>query len=147
MHVDFGGLDALVPEHLLDGAQVGSSLEQMGGKGMPQGVWTHGFPDTRPVAQVLDDVENHHASEAVAASVEEEDVLASGLCLRALSPGCCVFVPDRGLSAPAPLARWVPSVACRPCRQRRYIPLAQRFAIAASQPAPTPAVRIRTALR
>ena len=30
--VDFGGGDALVAQHLLDGAQVGSALEQVGGE-------------------------------------------------------------------------------------------------------------------
>ena len=34
MHVDFGGADVFVAEHGLDGAEVGSALEQMGGKGV-----------------------------------------------------------------------------------------------------------------
>ena len=32
VQVELGGGDALVAEHLLDGAQVGSDLEQMGGE-------------------------------------------------------------------------------------------------------------------
>ena len=32
VQVELGGGDALVAEHLLDGAQVGAALEQMGGE-------------------------------------------------------------------------------------------------------------------
>lgn len=32
VHIDFGCGDALVPQHLLNGAQIGSTLKQMGGK-------------------------------------------------------------------------------------------------------------------
>lgn len=38
MHVDFGGADVFVAEHGLDGAEVGSALEQMGGKAVAEGV-------------------------------------------------------------------------------------------------------------
>ena len=38
--VYFGGGDALVAQHLLDGAQVGTALEQVGGKAVAQGVGT-----------------------------------------------------------------------------------------------------------
>ena len=34
--VDLRGGDAAVPEHLLDGAQVGAALQQVGGEGMAQ---------------------------------------------------------------------------------------------------------------
>ena len=35
MCIDFGGGDAFVAEHFLDGAKVGTALNEMGGKGMP----------------------------------------------------------------------------------------------------------------
>ena len=38
MGVDHRGLDVGVAEQLLNGSQVGAGLQQMGGKGMPQGV-------------------------------------------------------------------------------------------------------------
>ena len=38
MHVDFGGADVFVAEHGLDGAEVASALEQMGGKAVAEGV-------------------------------------------------------------------------------------------------------------
>ena len=36
--VDFGGSDAFVAQHLLDGTQVGSAFEQVGGKTVAQSV-------------------------------------------------------------------------------------------------------------
>ena len=38
MGVDHGGLDILVPEQFLDGADVVAILEKMGGEGMAEGV-------------------------------------------------------------------------------------------------------------
>ena len=40
MHVDFGGADVFVAEHGLDGAEVGTPFEQMGGEGVTEGVRT-----------------------------------------------------------------------------------------------------------
>ena len=34
VNIDFGSGDALMTQHLLDGSQVGSALEQMSGKGV-----------------------------------------------------------------------------------------------------------------
>lgn len=36
MGVDLGGEDALVAEHLLDGAEVGSVLDEVGGEGVAE---------------------------------------------------------------------------------------------------------------
>jgi len=36
VEVDFGSGDAFVAHHLLDGAQVGSAFEQMGGEGVAE---------------------------------------------------------------------------------------------------------------
>ena len=41
--VDFGGGDTFVSEHLLNGAQVGTPFEQVGGKRVAQGVWAYLF--------------------------------------------------------------------------------------------------------
>ena len=77
--VDLGGGDALVPQHLLDGAQVGTTLEQMGGKTVAQGVRTDDLADARQLTQLLDDVKYHLAREHGTTTVEEQDVLAAFL--------------------------------------------------------------------
>ena len=38
MSIDLGGPDALMTQHFLDGANVGTTYQQVRGKGMPQGV-------------------------------------------------------------------------------------------------------------
>ena len=43
VHIHLGGGYRLVPEHLLYGTQVASSLKQMCGKAVAQGVRTHRF--------------------------------------------------------------------------------------------------------
>ena len=40
-------------------------------------MWTHVLANSCQLAQLLDDVENHHSCEAVATAVKEEDVLAA----------------------------------------------------------------------
>lgn len=75
MRVDFGGGDALVPQHALDGPQVGASLEQVGGKRVAEGVGADGFPDTRAPGQLLDEVEYHDAPDAVAPAGEKHVIL------------------------------------------------------------------------
>ena len=77
--VDLGRGDALVAQHLLDGTQVGTALEQVGGEAVAQGVRTDDLADAGQFAQLLDDVENHLAREHRAAAVQEQDVLAAAL--------------------------------------------------------------------
>ncbi len=38
MDVNLGGCDALMSEHLLDGAEIGAPFEQMGGEGVAEGM-------------------------------------------------------------------------------------------------------------
>ena len=47
MGVDGGGGDVCMPQEHLDRPQVRSVIEQMGGKGVPQGVWGDGGLDLR----------------------------------------------------------------------------------------------------
>lgn len=68
MGVDFGRADIFVPQHALDNAEVGTILEQMGGKGMAEGVGADDLGDSRFVRQFLHDVKHHDARE-VRASV------------------------------------------------------------------------------
>ena len=44
VRIDFGRPDGLVAEHQLDGAEVGPTLEQMGGEGMAERVRADGLP-------------------------------------------------------------------------------------------------------
>lgn len=67
MHVDFGGGDAFVSEHLLDGSQVGPALKQMRGEGMAQRVGTDVFSDAAVGTQLLDDDKHHLARQLPAA--------------------------------------------------------------------------------
>ncbi len=39
--IDFGGDDRFVPQHLLYSPQIGTTFHQVGGKGVPEGMWTH----------------------------------------------------------------------------------------------------------
>ena len=43
--VDFGGDDALVAEHLLNGTQIGATIDEVGGERVAEGVRTDGFGD------------------------------------------------------------------------------------------------------
>ena len=77
--VDLGRGDALVAQHLLDGAQVGTALEQVGGETVAQGVGTDDLAHSGQFTQLLDDMENHLARQHCAAAVQEQDVLAAPL--------------------------------------------------------------------
>ena len=74
MGVYFRCTYAGVAEHLLNGEQVGAAFEEMGGEAMPKGVWADGFGDAILLCQVLDNQENHLASESCPTAVEENGV-------------------------------------------------------------------------
>lgn len=59
MRVDFSGGDALVPQHLLNGAKVGAALYEVGGKRVPEGVWTDGLFDAGLFCPFLYEHEDH----------------------------------------------------------------------------------------
>ena len=73
--VDFGGENALVSEHLLDGPQVGSVLDQMCGEGVAEGVGRYFLGDAGLFALAFDHQEYHLAAQFTAAPVQEKDVL------------------------------------------------------------------------
>lgn len=77
--VDLGGGDAFVAEHLLDGAEVCSAFEQVGGERVAQGMGRDCLADSGRGCEVFDYLENAVAGEASATAVEEEDVAAVGL--------------------------------------------------------------------
>ena len=75
VYIYFGGGDALVAEHLLNGAQVRPALEQMGGKGVAQCVGTDGFLYAGFCGETFYHDEYHGAGEACSSAVEEHIVL------------------------------------------------------------------------
>ena len=77
--IDFGSGDALMTQHLLDGSQVGSALEQMGGKAVAQRVWADDLAHPSEFTQLFDDMENHLPGEHRASTVQEQDILAAPL--------------------------------------------------------------------
>ena len=77
--VDFGGGDALVTEHLLNGTQVGAALEQVGRETVAQGVRADDFADACEFAQLLDNMENHLTCEHGPTTVQKQDILAAPL--------------------------------------------------------------------
>ena len=61
MRIDLSGADALVSQHLLDGPQMSTTFQQVGGEGVPEGVWTDDFLDAGQFRLHLDDVEDRNA--------------------------------------------------------------------------------------
>lgn len=61
MGVYLSGSDAFVSEHALYGTQVGSSFQQMCGKGMAKGVWTDAFLYSSPFGMLFDNIKHHVA--------------------------------------------------------------------------------------
>jgi len=54
MGIDRGGRDVPVAEQFLDGADVVSRFQKLGGKGMAEGVAGDGFGDSRLSGRMLD---------------------------------------------------------------------------------------------
>ena len=72
--VYFGGGDAFVAEHFLYCAQVGTSFHQVGGEGVPEGMWTDGLGNSRNFDSLLDHHENHFTCESCAPAIKENKV-------------------------------------------------------------------------
>ena len=61
MGIDLGSGDGFMSQHGLNGTQVGSSLQQVGGKRMTERVRTNGLLDACPFGQLFDEMEHHDA--------------------------------------------------------------------------------------
>lgn len=72
--VYLGGDDALMTEHLLDGAEAGTTFQEMGSKGVTEGMRGDSLRDACCLCQLLDDSEDHHTGELGAAAVQKEIV-------------------------------------------------------------------------
>ena len=66
--IDFRRRDALVPQHHLYGSQVGAALQQVGGKGVAEGVWTDLLGDAGAQGVDFQVVEDRDAREVATAS-------------------------------------------------------------------------------
>jgi hypothetical protein len=69
--VDLGGGDAFVSEHFLDGAQVGTTFDEMSSKTMPEGMRADVFLEPDAFDLFLNDEKYHHAAEFFAPFVEK----------------------------------------------------------------------------
>ena len=106
--VDLRRRERAVAEQLLDHAQVGAALEQVGGEGVAQAVRVRAHAAERA------------GVEPAAAGGEEERVLGAARELRA------AFAEVAARAGTPPLRRAAPSAPCRPCRARAGAPARSR---------------------
>ena len=83
-----------MPEHLLDGPEVGSAFEQVGGKGVAECVGADVFGDSGEFAEAFDYDENHLSGEPPSAPVEEDGVCGFGFC-DDVGPDLCEVVVNQ----------------------------------------------------
>src|SRR5262245_50313129 len=72
MRVDLGRGEALVAEQLLDDAEIGPTLEQVGRERMAEGVWRDADRETRPLPQQVEPVAQATNAERLAPMVQED---------------------------------------------------------------------------
>lgn len=75
----FRGGDAFVPQHALDGAQVGAAFQQVGGERMPERMRADVLGNSRFLGQFFDEVKNHDARDAVTPSGQKHIIFISRL--------------------------------------------------------------------
>ena len=73
--IDLRCVDTFVAEHGLNGAQIGASFEQMGGKGVAQRVGRDGLVDSCIGGEHLQHVEHCDAREVLPAPVADKHVV------------------------------------------------------------------------
>ena len=71
MSIYFRCKNRFVPEHFLDSPKVSSSVDQMGGKGMPEGMRTYSFPDTCFFCKLFYQGENHHPGHFASSAIKK----------------------------------------------------------------------------
>ena len=81
VRIDFRGSDILVSQQGLNHPQVGTALEQGGGKTMAQGMGRDGFLDARILSRILNHDEYHVAGKMGTAPVQEDVVFLPGFYL------------------------------------------------------------------
>ena len=63
-----------ITQHALDGPQVCSALQQMGGKGVAESMRTYRFVNSRHGGKILDYLKHHHPGERTSAPYAQEQV-------------------------------------------------------------------------
>lgn len=66
--VNFCCRNALMSQHTLYGTQIGTTLQQMGSKGVPERVGADAFGDARFVRQLLYQMKHHNARNVLSPS-------------------------------------------------------------------------------
>ena len=84
--VDFGGSDTFMPQHTLDGTQIGATFQQVSGERMAECMGTDVFFQADGIGQFLDEMEDHDSGNVLASFADEHIVFVSGFdgCLIAL---------------------------------------------------------------
>ena len=75
MGVNLGGEDALVTEHLLNGAKIRAGLYQVSGKRMPESMGRNLLIDARRDSLSLNKIENRNAAERLAMDVKKKNIV------------------------------------------------------------------------
>ena len=76
--VNFGCSDAFMAQHALDGTQVGSAFQQVGGEGMSECMWADVLLKPDGIGQLFDDMEDHNAGNVLASFADEHEVFEPG---------------------------------------------------------------------
>ena len=61
-------------QHALYGPQIGSSLQEMGCKRVPEGMRAYGFFNPCLCGKILDNIKHHHAGQRTAAAQAQEQI-------------------------------------------------------------------------
>ena len=96
--INLGGGYRFVTEHLLDGAEIGSALEQMGCEGVTEGVGRDVFAYAGGLCKPFDYLKGALACETASTTVEKEDIFVSAFDFEprtVVHP--CVYLLDGGV--------------------------------------------------
>src|SRR5689334_15251930 len=72
--IDLCSGNAFMPQHLLDGSQVGAAFYQVGGKRMTKSMWRDILADTGLLHQILQKEKDHYTGKPGAPPVQEQDI-------------------------------------------------------------------------
>ena len=86
--VDFGGSDAFMAQHTLDGTQIGTTFQQVGGERMTECMRTDVLFQTNGIGQFLDEMEYHDAGNVLSSFADKHIVFVPGF------DGCQIAVDE-----------------------------------------------------
>ena len=90
MGIDLGSGDGFMPQHGLDGAQIGPAFQEVGGKAVAESVGADVLLQPGGFCQILDDAEHHDAGDGIAPTGQEDVVFETG----AVAPALAVDQPE-----------------------------------------------------